>query len=126
MFRRDSSESPRYAVISLRTDFHTRTMRGDRAAPKRSGDQSIQELKGKNLIGWEEIRSALQLVERYRESEQHTDVRVEVYDHSGESSPKVSFRSLQELDDYLRSSFRMMLIKDGPESELDVMAEVHG
>jgi len=68
-------------------------------------------------------------VEELRNSQGHTDARVEVYEHSGESSLKVSFRSLQELDEYLRSRFRGMLLRDEHGStsrKLDVMKEVHG
>jgi len=52
-----------------------------------------------------------------------------VYEHSGGSSLKVSFRSLQELDDCLQSRFRNMLLKNESENasrKLDVMSEVHG
>ena len=58
-----------------------------------------------------------------------TDAMVEVYEHSGESSLKVSFCTLQELDDYLRSRFRGILLKDESDDasrKLDVMSEVHG
>lgn len=81
------------------------------------------------LTGWEEIRQALQFVEELRNTQEHTDARVEVYEHSGDSSLKVSFRTLQELDDYLRSRFRRMLLRDeseGASRKLDVMSDVHG
>lgn len=52
-----------------------------------------------------------------------------MYEHSEDFSLKVSFRTLQELDDYLRSRFRRMLLRDESGSalrQLGVIGEVHG
>ncbi len=59
---------------------------------------------GKTLTGWEEIRQALVLVDSLSEKERN-GARVEVYEHSQESSVKVSFRSLQELDEWMKMRF---------------------
>ncbi|MGY5855938.1 MAG: hypothetical protein RTS72_05010 [Candidatus Thorarchaeota archaeon] len=65
-------------------------------------DTEGNQFFGKTLNGWGEVRQALQFVEEIRSTQKHTDARVEVYEHSGESSLKMSFRTLQKLDDYLR------------------------
>ena len=83
---------------------------------------------GKTLTGWEEIRQALVFVDSLPEEERN-GTRVEVYEYSRESSVKVSFHSLQELDDWLKMHFRRQLLKgeDGvPSRKLDVLSEVHG
>jgi len=52
-----------------------------------------------------------------------------MYEHSQESSVKVSFRLLQELDEWMKMHFRKQLLKgeDSPSSKvLDVLSEVHG
>ena len=88
----------------------------------------MSELKGKTLTGWEEIRQALVVVDRLSEEERN-GVRVEVYEHSKESSVKVSFRSLEELDEWLQMRFRKQLLKgdNGRTSrKLDLLSEVHG
>jgi len=54
---------------------------------------------------------------------------VEVYEHSKESNVKVSFLSLQELEEWLKMRFRKQLLKgeNSPSSKiLDVLSEVHG
>jgi len=52
--------------------------------PDTEGNQFI----GKTLNGWEEIRQDLQFVEGLLNTQEHNDARVEVYEHSGESSLK--------------------------------------
>ena len=84
--------------------------------------------KGKTLTGWEEIRQALVFVDSLPE-EKRNGARVEVYEYSSESSVKVSFHSLQELEEWLKMRFRRQLLKseDGvPSRKLDVLSEVHG
>ena len=96
--------------------------------PEQSSNSTLSELKGKTLAGWEEIRQALIAVERLPAGGRN-GVRVEVYEHSKESSVKVSFRSLKELDEWLKLRFRKQLLKgnDNPSSKiLDVLSEVHG
>ena len=96
--------------------------------PDTRTESTLSELKGKTLTGWEEIRQALIAVERLPAGERN-GVRVEVYEHSKESSVKVSFRSLKELEDWLKMRFRKQLLKGekSPSSKiLDVLSEVHG
>ncbi|OLS26878.1 MAG: hypothetical protein ThorAB25_20930 [Candidatus Thorarchaeota archaeon AB_25] len=66
----------------------------------------------KTLTVWEDIRNALAIVEELRKGPTHTNARVEVYQHSEDKvSLKVTFRSVQELDEYLNSRFRRMLLE---------------
>jgi len=96
--------------------------------PDQSSESTLSELKGKTLTGWEEIRQALVVVDSLPE-EEHNGVRVEVYEYSQESSVKVSFTSLKELEEWLKMRFRKQLLKgvDAVSSKtLDVLSEVHG
>jgi hypothetical protein len=95
--------------------------------PDQSSETTLSQWVEKTLTGWEEIRQALVFVDSLPE-EQRNGARVEVYEHSQESSVKVSFRSLQELDEWLKIRLRRQLLKgeDGvPSRKLDVLSEVH-
>ncbi len=62
-------------------------------------------------------------------ADQRNGVRVKVYEYSEESSVKVSFHSLQELDEWLKMRFRKQLLKGeySPSSKvLDVLSEIQG
>ena len=66
----------------------------------------------KTLTVWEDIRNALAIVEELRKQQSHSNARVEVYQHSADKvSLKVTFRSVRELDEYLNSRFRRMLLE---------------
>ncbi|MHA2024145.1 MAG: hypothetical protein ACTSWQ_10840 [Candidatus Thorarchaeota archaeon] len=96
--------------------------------PDTTAETTLSQWKGKTLTGWEEIRQALVFVDSLPDEERN-GARVEVYEHSQESSVKVSFRSLEELDEWLKLRFRKQLLKgnDSPSSKiLDVLSEVHG
>jgi hypothetical protein len=74
-------------------------------------------LPNKTLTGWNDIRSALGVVEELCNEEPYTNARIEVYQHSAnQMSLKVTLRSIQELDDYLNSRFRQVLEKEMGES----------
>lgn len=65
----------------------------------------------KTLTVWEDIRNALAIVEELRKGLSHSNARVEVYQHSEDKvSLKVTFRSVRELDEYMNSRFRRMLL----------------
>jgi len=96
--------------------------------PDQSSDTTLSQWVGKTLTGWEEIRQALVVVDSLPE-EECKGARVEIYEYSEESSVKVSFCSLQELDEWLKMRFRKQLLKgnDNPSSKiLDVLSEAHG
>ena len=96
--------------------------------PDQSAETTLSQWVGKTLTGWEEIRQALVFVDSLPE-EQRNGARFEVYEYSDESSVKVSFTSLRELDEWLKMRFRKQLLKgeNSPSSKiLDVLSEVHG
>jgi hypothetical protein len=65
----------------------------------------------KTLTVWEDIRNALAIVEELRKGPTYSNARVEVYQHNEDKvSLKVTFRSVRELDEYLNSRFRRMLL----------------
>ncbi|MHA1613772.1 MAG: hypothetical protein ACTSYJ_02940, partial [Candidatus Thorarchaeota archaeon] len=87
--------------------------------PDQSSETTLSQWIGKTLAGWEEIRQALAFVDSLPE-EKRNGARVEVYEYSEESSVKVSFRSLEELDEWLKMRFRKQLLKgnDNPSSKI--------
>ena len=96
--------------------------------PGQSSDTTLSQWMGKTLTGWEETRQALVFMNSLPEEERN-GARVEVYEHNKESSVKVSFRSLEELDEWLKMRFRRQLLKgeDGiPSRKLYVLNEVYG
>ncbi|TFH07008.1 MAG: hypothetical protein E4H14_09495 [Candidatus Thorarchaeota archaeon] len=96
--------------------------------PDQSSETTLSQWVGKTLTGWEEIRQALVFVDSLS-AEKRNGARVEVYEYSQESSVKVSFHSLQELEEWLKMRFRRQLLKgeNGATSQkLDVLSEVHG
>jgi len=95
--------------------------------PDQSSESTLSQWVGKTLTGWEEIRQALVFVDSLPEEERN-GTRVEVYEHSKESSVKVSFNSLQEMEEWLKMRFRKQLLKgeDNTSRKLDVLSEVHG
>jgi len=96
--------------------------------PDQSSDTTLSQWVGKTLTGWEEIRQAIVFLDSLSEGERN-GARVEVYEHSQDSSVKVRFHSLQQLEEWLKMRFRKQLLKgeDGvPSRKLDVLSEVHG
>lgn len=63
------------------------------------------DLLDKPLTGWEEIRDTLSRIEELRRSGNGSAI-VEVVDRSTESSVNVAFRTVAELDEYLKSNLR--------------------
>ena len=83
----------------------------DSATPKPPDTEGLLFLN-KTLTVWEDIRKALSIVEELRKQQSHSNARVEVYQNSADKvSLKVTFRSVQELDEYLNSRFRRMLLE---------------
>jgi hypothetical protein len=113
----------------------------DNATPTQPDPEGLQFLLGKTLVGWEEIRQALEFVEEHRKHGTHSHVRIEVYEYSESSNLRVTFRTVSELDEYLQSRFRSMLLKgvgdslklddlqrasDEVYARFDEMNDVHG
>ena len=120
--------------------YHKKMCR-DNATPTRPDSEGLQFLLGKTLVGWEEIRQALEFVEEQRKHRIHSHLRIEVYEYSENSNLKVTFRTVSELDEYLHSRFRGMLLKgvgdslkiddiqrasDEVYARFNEMADVHG
>ena len=120
--------------------YHKKMCR-DNATPTRPDSEGLQFLLGKTLVGWEEIRQALEFVEEHRKHGIHSHVRIEVHEYSENSNLKVTFRTVSELDEYLHSRFRGMLLKgvgdslkiddiqktsDEVYARFNEMADVHG
>lgn len=95
--------------------------------PDQSSESTLSQWVGKTLTGWGEIRQALGFVDSLPE-EQRNGARVEVYEYSKESSVKVSFQSLHELEEWLKMRFRRQLLKgeENTSRKLDILSEVHG
>jgi hypothetical protein len=91
-------------------------MSRDNATPTRPDPEGLHFLLGKTLVGWEEIRQALEFVEEHRKHGIHSRVRIEVYEYSESSNLRVTFRTVAELDEYLQSRFRNMLLRGVGES----------
>jgi hypothetical protein len=70
----------------------------------------------KTLTVWEDIRNALAIVEELRKQQSHSNARVEMYQLSENSSLKVTFKSVRELDEYLNSRFRRMPLEGAGDS----------
>ncbi|MHA2027592.1 MAG: hypothetical protein ACW98U_16990 [Candidatus Thorarchaeota archaeon] len=105
-------------------------MSGDEVTPP-NPDPHSQQFIGRVLKGWEEIRNALLFVEELRKQQKNELARVEVYEYSENSSLNASFRSIKELDDFLESRFRTLLLEgrddnDISSTHMDVMSEVRG
>ncbi|MFW9811204.1 MAG: hypothetical protein ACFFF9_02020 [Candidatus Thorarchaeota archaeon] len=83
----------------------------DNATSTRPDPEGLQFLLGKTLVGWEEIRQALEFVEEHRKLGTHNHLRIEVYEYSESSNLRVTFRTVSELDEYLQSRFRELLLK---------------
>jgi len=83
----------------------------DNATPTPPDTEGLTFLN-KTLTVWDDIRNALVIVEELRNGSSHSNARVEVHQHSADKvSLKVTFRAVRELDDYLNSRFRRMLLE---------------
>jgi hypothetical protein len=71
--------------------------------PKQTADLTEMELSG-----WEDIRKALEEVEKLRK--QGLDARVEIVDSRDPSGIRVTLRSFKELQEYISHRFSRMLM----------------
>jgi hypothetical protein len=84
----------------------------DVATPTPPNTEGLNFLS-KTLTVWEDIRNALAIVEELRKGPSHSNARIEVYQHSEDKvSLKLTFRSVRELDEYLNSRLRRMLLDE--------------
>ena len=97
-----------HGYLAWGEQYHRKMCR-DNATPTPPDPEGLHFV-GKTLVGWEEIRDSLSFVEKLRKQETHNHARIEVYEYSENSSLKVTFRAVAELDSYLQSRFRSMLL----------------
>ncbi len=90
-------------------ELYHKKMCEDNATPTPPDSEGLHFV-GKTLVGWEEIRDSLSLVEKLRTQGTHNHARIEVYEYSENSRLKVTFRAVAELDSYLQSRFKIMLL----------------
>lgn len=90
-------------------ELYHRKMSRDNSTPTPPDSEGLHFV-GKTLVGWEDIRDSLSFVEKLRKQGTHNHARIEVYEYSENSSLKVTFRAVAELDSYLQSRFRIMLL----------------
>jgi ribosome maturation factor RimP len=83
----------------------------DNATPTSPTTEGLTFLN-KTLTVWEDIRSALTIVEELRKDPSYRNARVEVYQQNeNKLSLKVTFRAVRELDEYLNSRFNRLLLE---------------
>ncbi len=70
--------------------------------------QRIEDLDGHYLIGWEEIRSALEHVEDIRRNGH--DAKVEIENSNVDTKLRFTLRSNNELDAYFNSHLRQLIL----------------
>lgn len=71
--------------------------------------QHIEDLDGHNLIGWEEIRSALERIEAIRRN--GSEAKVEIENSNADTKLKFTLRSTDELDEYFKSHLRQLILQ---------------
>jgi hypothetical protein len=71
--------------------------------------QHTDDLDVHNLIGWEEIRSALEHVESIRR--EGREAKVEIENSNTDTILRFSLRSTDELDEYFKSHLRQLILQ---------------
>lgn len=85
--------------------------------------QYIEDLDEHNLIGWEEIRSALEHVESIRREGQKA--KVEIENSNTDTILRFSLRSTDELDEYFNSHLRQLILQGLIEDTTVVTGRIH-
>ena len=70
--------------------------------------QKIENADEQYLSGWEDVRAALQQVEKIRQTGQ--DARVEVINAVANTTLRITLRSTKELDEYFNSHLRRLIL----------------
>jgi len=71
--------------------------------------QHTEDLDEHNLIGWEEIRSALEHVESIRR--EGREAKVEIENSNTDTILRFSLKSTDELDEYFNSHLRQLILQ---------------
>ena len=82
----------------------------------------IEILDGQYLEGWEEIRSALEHVETIRRN--GVNAKVEIENSNVDTKLKVTLRSTGELDAYLNSHLRQLILQGMTEDTSRVIGRI--
>lgn len=85
--------------------------------------QRIEDLDGHYLIGWEEIRSALEHVESIRRNGQ--EAKVEIENSNTDTKLRFTLRSTDELDEYFNSHLRKLILHGLVEDTTVVTGRIH-
>ena len=85
--------------------------------------QRIEDLDGHYLIGWEEIRNALEHVESIRRSGQ--EAKVEIENSNTDTKLRFTLRSTDELDEYFNSHLRKLILQGLVEDTTVVTGRIH-
>jgi hypothetical protein len=70
--------------------------------------QNIENTDEQYLSGWKNVRTALEQVEKMRQ--QGRDARLEVINSVSNTTLRITLRSTKELDEYLNSHLRRLII----------------
>ncbi len=85
--------------------------------------QHIEDIDVHNLIGWEEIRSALEHVESIRR--EGRQAKVEIENSNTDTILRFSLRSTDELDEYFGSHLHQLILQGLVEDTTVVTGRIH-
>ncbi len=85
--------------------------------------QRIEDLDEHNLLGWEEIRSALEHVESIQR--EGAEAKVEIENSNTDTILRFSLKSTDELDEYFNSHLRQLILQGLIEDTTAVTGRIH-
>ncbi len=85
--------------------------------------QHIEDLDEHNLIGWDEIRSALEHVESIRR--EGREAKVDIENSNTDTILRFSLKSIDELDEYFNSHLRQLILQGLIEDTTAVTGRIH-
>ena len=85
--------------------------------------QHIENLDGHYLIGWEEIRSALEHVEAIRGNGQEAKISVE--NSNADTKLRFTLRSIDELEEYFKSHLHQLILQGLFDNTTIVTGRIH-
>jgi hypothetical protein len=83
---------------------------------------NIENIDERFLSGWEELRIALDKVEEIRQTGK--DARLEVINSVENTTLRITLRSKKELDDYLNSHLRRLILGSSAEDSSCVKGKI--
>ena len=85
--------------------------------------QEMNYLDKEYLVGWEEIRAALRDVEKLRQSGKNA--KVEIINSINTNTLRITLRSIKELDEYLNSHLRRLILDGAKEDTSSVSGRIN-